>query len=190
MRYTRRIRRGETIAPAAHRQWRHARRSAHVSVPAGGRLAIFVEHMGHINYGPLLVDDRKGIVEPVALGGGRLTGWDMFRLPFDAPSAVTPDSIDAGGRPTVYRGSFTIDSTGDTFLDTRGWNRGIVFVKGVNLGRYWRVGPQQTLYLPGAWLHRGRNEVEVFDLEDTSRARALPVSPRRFWTSFGSEGPR
>src|SRR5690348_816125 len=111
MRYTRRIRRGETIAPAAHRQWRHARRSAHVSVPAGSRLAIFVEHMGHINYGPLLVDDRKGIVEPVALGGGRLTGWDMFRLPFDAPSAVTPDSIDAGGRPTVYRGSFTIDST-------------------------------------------------------------------------------
>jgi beta-galactosidase len=134
-------------------------------VPAGGRLAIFVEHMDHINYGPLLVDDRKGIVEPVALGGERLTGWDMFRLPFDAPAAVTPDSIDAGGRPTVYRGSFTIDRTGDTFLDTRGWNRGIVFVNGVNLGRYWRVGPQQTLYLPGAWLHRGRNEVEVFDLE-------------------------
>lgn len=89
----------------------------------------------------------------------------MLRLPFDAPAAVTLDSIDAGGRPTVYRGSFTIDSTGDTFLDMRGWNRGIVFVNGVNLGRYWRVGPQQTLYLPGVWLHRGRNDVEVFDLE-------------------------
>ncbi|HEX6809810.1 MAG TPA: beta-galactosidase family protein [Gemmatimonadaceae bacterium] len=139
--------------------------TARISVPAGGRLDIFVENMGHINYGPLLVDDRKGIVAPVTLGGERLTGWDMYRLPFDAPAAVTGTTTGAGRRPTVYRGSFTIASTGDTFLDMRGWNRGIVFVNGVNLGRYWRVGPQQTLYLPGAWLHRRRNEIEVFDLE-------------------------
>jgi len=143
---------------------RTKRFTAHLSVPAGGRLDIFVENMGHINYGPLLVDDRKGIVEPVTLGGQRLTGWDMYRLPFDAPSTLAGNTTDAG-RPSVYRGSFTIDGTGDTFLDMRGWHRGIVFVNGVNLGRYWRVGPQQTLYLPGAWLHRGRNEVEVFDLE-------------------------
>jgi beta-galactosidase len=138
--------------------------TAHVQVPAGGRLDIFVENMGHINYGPLLVDDRKGIVEPVTLGGRRLTGWDMVRLPFDAPSALAGDTTRAA-RPTVYRGSFTLDRTGDTFLDLRDWHRGIVFVNGVNLGRYWRVGPQQTLYLPGAWLHRGRNDVEVFDVE-------------------------
>ncbi|HEV2181574.1 MAG TPA: beta-galactosidase family protein [Gemmatimonadaceae bacterium] len=138
--------------------------TAHVTVAAGARLDIFVENMGHINYGPLLVDDRKGIVQPVTLGGARLTGWDMYRLPFDTPSAVTGEHTGAVG-PTVYRGSFTIGRTGDTFLDMRGWNRGIVFVNGVNLGRYWRVGPQQTLYLPGAWLRRGRNEIEVFDLE-------------------------
>lgn len=138
--------------------------SARVAVPAGGRLDIFVENMGHINYGPLLVDDRKGIVQPVTLGGARLTGWDMYRLPFDTPSTVTGDTTGAAG-PTLYRGSFTIGRTGDTFLDMRGWHRGIVFVNGVNLGRYWRVGPQQTLYLPGAWLHRGRNDVEVFDLD-------------------------
>jgi len=88
----------------------------------------------------------------------------MVRLPFDAPPALAGDTTRAS-RPTVYRGSFTLDRTGDTFLDLRDWHRGIVFVNGVNLGRYWRVGPQQTLYLPGAWLHRGRNDVEVFDVE-------------------------
>ena len=138
--------------------------TARVNVPAGGRLDIFVENMGHINYGALLVDDRKGILEPVTLGGHRLTGWDMVRLPFDAPSTLAGDTTRAA-RPTIYRGSFTLDRTGDTFLDMRAWHRGIVLVNGVNLGRYWRVGPQQTLYLPGVWLHRGRNDVEVFDLE-------------------------
>ena len=138
--------------------------TARLHVPAGARLDIFVENMGHINYGPLLVDDRKGIVEPVTLGGVRLTGWEMFGLPFDLPAHAT-GHFAAENRPSVYRGSFTIDSTGDTFLDMRGWNRGIVFVNGINLGRYWRVGPQQTLYLPGVWLRRGRNEIEVFDLE-------------------------
>ena len=143
---------------------RTGRLTAPVTIPAGGRLDVFVESLGHINYGPLLVNDRKGIVQPVTLGGKRLSGWDMYRLPFDAPSAVAGDTTGAA-RPTVYRGAFTVDSTGDTFLDMRAWHRGIVFVNGINLGRYWRVGPQQTLYLPGAWLHRGRNEVEVFDLE-------------------------
>lgn len=138
--------------------------TAPVSIPANGVLDIFVENMGHINYGNDLVDDRKGIVEPVRVGDVRLDGWEMFGLPFDSAPAAAGDTTARVG-PTVYRGSFTLDATGDTFLDMRGWNRGIVFVNGINLGRYWRVGPQQTLYMPGAWLHRGRNEIEVFDLE-------------------------
>ncbi|HEY7878389.1 MAG TPA: hypothetical protein VIC55_09200 [Gemmatimonadaceae bacterium] len=88
----------------------------------------------------------------------------MYRLPFDAPPSARGSSSAAAGVPTVYRGSFTLDRTGDTFLDMREWTRGVVFVNGSNLGRYWRVGPQQTLYLPGAWMRRGRNEIEVFDL--------------------------
>lgn len=138
--------------------------TAHVTVPANGVLDIFVENMGHINYGAKLVDDRKGIVEPVTLGSTTLSGWAMFRLPFDSASRVSGSTAASDG-PTVYRGSFTLAATGDTFLDMRGWNRGIVFVNGINLGRYWRVGPQQTLYMPGAWLHRGRNDIEVFDLD-------------------------
>lgn len=135
-----------------------------VAIPAGGRLDILVENMGRINYGAELVHNRKGIIEPVTLNGERVAGWSMYRLPFDTPSHVRGSTTDAAGVPALYRGTFTLERTGDTFLDMRGWSRGIVFVNGVNLGRYWNVGPQQTLYLPGAWLRRGANDIEVFDL--------------------------
>lgn len=145
--------------------------SAPIVVPAGGRLDIFVENMGRINYGAELVNNRKGIIEPVALDGKRVDGWAMYRLPFEKipaarrASSKSSTSSSSSGIPTIYRGSFSLNRTGDTFLDMRGWSRGIVFVNGVNLGRYWNVGPQQTLYLPGAWLHRGRNDITVFDLD-------------------------
>jgi beta-galactosidase len=135
-----------------------------VAIPAGGRLDILVENMGRINYGAELVHNRKGIIEPVTLNGKRVAGWSMYRLPFDTPLHVRGSTTDAAGVPALYRGTFTLERTGDTFLDMRGWSRGIVFVNGVNLGRYWNVGPQQTLYLPGAWLRRGANDIEVFDL--------------------------
>lgn len=142
--------------------------SATVDIPAGGRLDILVENMGRINYGAELVRNRKGIVEPVTIGGVKIEGWSMYRLPFKKPPAVRRAVRSSGataGIPTVYRGNFTLDRIGDTFLDMRGWAKGIVFVNGINLGRYWNVGPQQTLYLPGAWLRRGRNEIVVFDLD-------------------------
>jgi beta-galactosidase len=88
----------------------------------------------------------------------------MYKLPFDAvPAPVRRRAVSVGGVPTMYRGVFTLTRVGDTFLDMRGWGKGIVFVNGVNLGRYWNVGPQRTLYLPGPWLRRGRNEVVVFE---------------------------
>lgn len=152
--------------------------SAPVEIPAHGRLDIFVENMGRINFGSELVNNRKGIIEPVTFDGAELRGWSMYRLPFRNgqvvrnASPVLNISDRATGIPTLYRGSFRLESKGDTFLDMRGWNRGIVFVNGNNLGRYWRVGPQQTLYLPGAWLRRGMNDIVVFDLDGT-HARAI-----------------
>ena len=143
--------------------------STRARLRAGGRLDLLVENLGRINYGAEMVNDRKGIVEPGRLGAAELAGWAMYRLPLDAaPNArgsgrrAAPE--EGQGVPTVYRGSFALARTGDTFLDVRGWGKGIVFVNGVNLGRYWDLGPQRTLYLPGAWLRRGRNEVTVFDL--------------------------
>ena len=52
----------------------------------------------------------------------------------------------------------------DTFLDTRGWGKGAIWVNGHALGRFWEIGPQLSTYVPGTWLHKGKNEVTVFDL--------------------------
>ncbi len=153
--------------------------SAPVVIPAGGRLDIFVENMGRINYGAELVNNRKGIIEPVTLGGRKVDEWAMYRLPFEkAPAARLSSSVSrtTSGIPRIYRGSFSLAHTGDTFLDMRGWSRGIVFVNGLNLGRYWKVGPQQTLYLPGAWLRPGRNDIVVFDLDGQA---ASPIAGLR-----------
>jgi beta-galactosidase len=63
----------------------------------------------------------------------------------------------------------------DTFLDMRGWGKGVVLVNGRNVGRYWRIGPQQTLYLPASWMKRGRNEVIVVDLLEGGRRSVAGV---------------
>ena len=63
-------------------------------------------------------------------------------------------------------GSSPCHSTGDTFLDMRGWGKGCVWINGHNLGRFWYIGPQQTLYLPGVWLKQGANEIVVFDVQE------------------------
>jgi beta-galactosidase len=71
--------------------------------------------------------------------------------------------------PAFYRGTFELAETGDTFLDTRGWGKGTVWINGHHLGRFWNIGPQQTLYVRGPWLHRGANDAIVFDLERPER---------------------
>jgi beta-galactosidase len=150
--------------------------TAHIDVPAGGRLEILVENLGRINYGGDIVNNRKGIISPVKLGGAELSGWSMYQLPFDKPPVVRGSGAPTASIPTVFRGSFTLEHTGDTFLDMRGWDKGIVFVNGINLGRYWRVGPQQTLFLPGAWLKRGRNEIVVFETGVTTARTVAGVT--------------
>ncbi|RTL23425.1 MAG: hypothetical protein EKK52_03945 [Burkholderiales bacterium] len=73
----------------------------------------------------------------------------------------------------------------DSFVDTRGWGHGQVWVNGHHLGRFWSLGPQQTLYLPASWLKAGANEVLVFTTEPpgaagmTMQGLAEPVYERR-----------
>jgi len=73
----------------------------------------------------------------------------------------------------------TLDKPVDTFLDTRGWGKGQVWVNGHHLGRFWHIGPQQTLYVPASWLKAGANEVLVFTTDaptaTTMQGHAEPV---------------
>ena len=81
------------------------------------------------------------------------------------------------GMPVLYSGSFNLDKVGDTFLDMAHWGKGIVFVNGINLGRYWKVGPQQTLYLPGCYLNKGKNDIVIFEqLNDTKQSSLSGVT--------------
>ncbi len=140
-------------------------------------LDILVENNGRINYGPYLIDNRQGITEKVTLNNKELTNWKMYKFPFNTinnlkyspapfmhPGTVSRYAITpAMTKPVVYKGTFTLTQTGDTWLDLRGFGKGFVFLNGRNLGKYWQIGPQQTLYVPAAWLHKGQNEIEVFD---------------------------
>ena len=130
---------------------------------ASATLDILVENGGRINYGGQLRDNRQGITESVTLGDRELTGWEMYRLPFDRVSGLKFKSAPTASAPAIYRGTFKLSQVGDTFLDLTGGSKGIVFINGHNLGRYWHIGPQQTLYCPGVWLKTGRNEIVVFE---------------------------
>jgi beta-galactosidase len=139
--------------------------SCSIDLPANSTLDILVENMGRINYGAEIIHNLKGIISPVMIDSMVIKGdWKMYRLPMDSEpdSKLFSDSYHTD-HPVIYRGSFNLEVTGDTFLDMSSWGKGIVFVNGHNLGRYWNVGPQQTLYLPGCWLNKGVNDIMIFD---------------------------
>ncbi|MGC1782039.1 MAG: glycoside hydrolase family 35 protein [Acidobacteriaceae bacterium] len=135
-----------------------------ITVPAeGAQLDILVENTGRVNYGPAIRGERSGITNSIAFAGHPLTGWQIYRLPMEDPATLRFSSLAVKG-PAFYRGTFQLSQVGDTFLDTRGLGKGAVWVNGHALGRFWSIGPQRTLYLPGAWLRKGVNNVVVFDL--------------------------
>lgn len=146
-----------------------------VTTPSeGSSLGILVENQGRVNYGWML-KDAKGITEGVRLGGQFLFGWDIFTLPMDDLSALTFEPVPSDrecqsdlASPIFYRGSFEITAPADTFLKLEGWGKGNVFINGFNLGRYWNIGPQKTLYVPGPLLKEGQNEIIVLELHAVS----------------------
>ncbi|QGZ59134.1 beta-galactosidase [Paraburkholderia acidiphila] len=148
------------------------------SAAAPGALELLVEGMGRVNYGPALVD-RKGLLEPVGLqcADGSLSllkDWEAFLLPMDEAfiaglKARCTNPLKPG---LFFRARLDLTEIGDTWLDMRHWTKGVVWVNGHNLGRYWRIGPQQRLYCPAPWLKQGENEVLIFDLH---QIEAKPV---------------
>ena len=149
-----------------------------IDIPANGRLEILVENMGRINYGAEIPDNSKGIISPVTVDGVEIHGdWEMYNIPMDqAPEITSAKSEVKAGHPAIYSGTFQVEQPGDVFLDMHGWGKGIVFVNGYNLGRYWKVGPQQTLYLPGCWLLRGNNKVVIFEQQNDLPQMALKTA--------------
>jgi beta-galactosidase len=155
-----------------------------VTLGSAAPLEILVDAGGRVNFGPRLVDDRKGIVGAVKMNGEELKGWDMFPLPLDNLWKLSFHSRPVTG-PAFCRANFDLTQVGDTFLDLRGWGKGYVWVNGHNLGRFWGVGPQQSLFCPGVWLKMTANEIIVLDL-DSDVARTLQGRTNPVWQTPGN----
>lgn len=130
-------------------------------------LDILVENMGRINFGPYLLQNNKGILGNVEIDGEIIENWQIFGLPFDHPEKIafsSPNKVLKNGVSVLKKGSFYLKKTADTYLDMSNWGKGVVWVNGNNLGKYWKIGPQQTIYLPKEWLKKGKNEIIIFEM--------------------------
>ncbi|GHU73146.1 beta-galactosidase [Bacteroidia bacterium] len=164
----------------------------------GAVLDILVEAMGRRNFGAGVLD-IKGITEKVELirepgrdeacpVSANLKNWQVYSIPVNyefaksrnyKENANRRDAINRVSTPAYYRAYFNIDKIGDTFIDMSNWKKGMVYVNGHNLGRYWEIGPQQALYLPGCWLKKGKNEIIVLEMVPSGRdvaCNALTIS--------------
>lgn len=128
-------------------------------------LEILVEHQARVNFGNAIDHERKGITEGVWLNGKEILGWSHYSLPLDNIDGFKSSSRQAG-YPHLYRATFKLDQVGDTYLDTRKVGKGLLWVNGRHIGRYWFIGPQQTIFVPGCWLKKGENEIKVLEMED------------------------
>jgi beta-glucanase (GH16 family) len=128
-------------------------------------LDILVENLGRINFGKYLLQNKKGITQQVLMNNKEILNWQMFSLPFENADHISfKPSVVSSNEPVIKKASFSLDQVADTYLDMENWGKGVVWVNGHNLGRYWNIGPQQTLYLPAEWLKKGNNEIVVLEL--------------------------
>ena len=152
-------------------------------------IEILVEAMGRINFGRA-IEDHKGITNAVRLvtpgdKPQQLNGWTITTIPDDYASIAKAckayqqktnmgqvnkrQGLNKAGH---YRATFKVDKPADTFLNLSLWGKGQAYVNGHPLGRYWSIGPQQTLYLPGAWLKKGKNEIIITDIKGPRQLKA------------------
>ncbi|KVI05905.1 Beta-galactosidase 1-like protein [Cynara cardunculus var. scolymus] len=138
----------------------------HVNLPnaecaSRSRLLILVENMGRVNYGQYLFDS-KGILSTVYLDGKPLLKWRMLPIPlnnlneaqkinpvfdraypnFDGVSTRKSLKSSLGvhsKEPAFYSGSFVVKEVMDTYMSFNGWGKGVAFVNGFNIGRFWPV---------------------------------------------------
>ena len=128
---------------------------------------LLCENMSRENFGTGLERQRKGISEGVRVNGHRHFGFDIYPLSFSKEQLekVNFDRNYTGNGPAFYRFEFEAEEQADTFLDLEGFGKGCAFINGFNLGRFWEIGPQKRLYLPGPLLKPGKNVILVFETE-------------------------
>jgi beta-galactosidase len=157
-----------------------------LALPGGdsATLELLVEDQGRVNYGPR-IGEPKGVIGPVLVNDSVVEGWDALALNSDALRDLQARSLDAGhaldGRepvagPAFVSGAFVLEAASDLFLSTVGWGKGVAWINGFNLGRYWSAGPQSTLYVPAGVVRPGSNWVVLLELQ-AARASVIEFVP-------------
>ncbi|KAH7954550.1 hypothetical protein HPB49_019824 [Dermacentor silvarum] len=142
-------------------------------------LTILVHNEGRISSGKDL-SDSKGIVSNVTLDKRLLTNWTMRPVPLTNANWLTDyaqmrsireqTSLRAASSAfevRVFAAKFELPASDayDVFLRPDQKTKGIAFLNGFNLGRYWPArGPQKTLYVPRT-LFRKENLLVLIELE-------------------------
>ena len=156
-----------------------------VVIPGGGRLQVLLEDQGRVNYGQR-IGEAKGLIGPALLNGAEVVDWEVGAVELGSLEAfrsaavpLPPGDAAAGvAGPSVSFATFDADGPGDRFLRLDGWTKGVVFVNGFNLGRYWSRGPQRTLYVPGPLIREGANELAILELHGSAtREVGFAVGP-------------
>ncbi|MBR3596082.1 MAG: beta-galactosidase [Clostridia bacterium] len=132
------------------------------SAKAGDTLTVLCENMGRTNFGSKMMR-KKGIAGRCLIDDRIHFHWDVYPLPMDNLDKLVFSDDDFNEKSAFYRGYFDIDECKDTFLKLDNFTKGFVTINGFNLGRYWEIGPQKTLYVPASVLKNGRNEIIVFE---------------------------
>ncbi|MCS5735961.1 glycoside hydrolase family 35 protein [Herbiconiux daphne] len=188
----------------------HHDRSLTLPADARGTLEILVEDQGRVDYGVRL-GEPKGLIGTARIDGEPLLRWEVLALDLgptgfaaveagferaaSAEASVEGGSVGASlpgallpgpslPGPSFSRARFELDEVGDLFLDTREWGKGVAWINGFNLGRYWSRGPQHTLYVPAPVLREGVNELVVFELQAASNAVCFVARPDLGHTDF------
>lgn len=134
------------------------------TVNEGSKIQIVVENMGRINYGPKLANGKKGILEGVFIDAHFHFGWNHYRVDMTDLSQL---QFSEQMEPTAgyHRYTFKVEQTLDTYLNMSNFGKGVAFVNGTNIGRFWKIGPQFKLHVSSGWLKPGENEVIIFETE-------------------------
>ena len=148
-----------------------------IPVKKGAVLDIIVENMGRVNYGWKLEHQLKGIDGGVVINNHHHYGWEMYCLDEKAMREMVPDGKCKPGIPGVHSYAFTADEPHDTYLSLPGWGKGVAFINGFTLGRFWEIGPQKTLYIPAPLLKTGENTILLVETEGKTGEVILTDTP-------------
>ena len=132
------------------------------SAKEGDILTVLCENMGRANFGSKMMR-KKGIAGRCLIDGKIHFGWDVYTLPMDNLDKITFGGALPSEKSVFCKGTFEIDEACDTFIKLDNFTKGFVTVNGYNIGRYWEIGPQKTLYIPASLLKKGENEIIVFE---------------------------